>query len=103
MVSYENGHYYLTSDANVKYEMTGKDLKKYVGKKIVISGTTQAVATPTGDATLAVSVGSIAVNGAAAGLSATTLVIISGVVVGAGAGIGVGVYEATQSSTSASR
>jgi hypothetical protein len=101
MVSYENGHYYFTSNENVKYELTGKDFKKYVGKKVIlISGTVQA---PVAEgATPVIYVSSIAINGAA-GISAGTALIIGGVVVAGGAGIGVGVYESNQPATPASR
>jgi hypothetical protein len=102
MISYENGHYYLTDNANVKYELTGKDLKKYVGTKSVVTGTVQVVSAPGGGTASVITVSSIAINGAV-GMSASTALIISGVVVGGGVGLGVGVYEATQSSTPVSR
>jgi hypothetical protein len=101
MVSYENGHYYLTSDVNVKYELTCKDFKKYVGTKVVIiSGIVQAPAAAGAASTICVR--SLEINGAT-GMSTTTKLIIDGVVVAAGGGIGVGIYEASQSSTPASR
>jgi len=45
MVSYENGHYYITSNEDVVYEITGKSLKRYVGTKVVISGVLRGDAT----------------------------------------------------------
>jgi hypothetical protein len=102
MVSYEDGHYYLTDNTNLKFELTGKDFKNYVGTKVVVSGTVQTVTTPTGGTATVITVSSIAIN-AAVGMSATTAWIIGGIAVGGGVGLGVGVYEANQSSTPASR
>lgn len=96
MVSYENGHYYLTNDVDVKYELTGKDLKKYVGTKAVVSGTLQA------GTTSVISVSSIAINGAV-GIGTGMSLLICGTVVAAGVGLGVGINAANQSSTPASR
>src|SRR5271157_3895293 len=84
LVTYEDGHYYLTDSANVKYEITGKDFKQYVGTKVVISGTIQA---PAAEGTPSViSVSSIGINGPT-GMSTTTKLIIGGVVVGAAVGV----------------
>jgi hypothetical protein len=96
-VSYENGHYYLTDNADVKYELTGKNLKKYVGTKAVVSGTLQAGATPV------ITVSSIAINGANAGIGTEKSLLICGTVVAAGVGLGVGINAVNQSSTPASR
>src|SRR5258708_21633663 len=38
LVSLENGTYYLTTDAEVKYVLTCKDAHSYVGDKVVVSG-----------------------------------------------------------------
>jgi len=102
MVSYEDGHYYLTDNANVKYEITGKDFKQYVGTKVVISGTIQAPATE--GAPSVISVSSIGINGGGGGggLLANHALLVSGVLVAAGAGLGVGLYEANKSKTPAS-
>lgn len=98
MVSYENGHYYLTDNADVKYELTGKDLKKYIGTKVIVSGTLHAGATPV------ISLSSIVINGAVdAGIGTGTSLLICGTVVAAGVGLGVGINAANQSSTPASR
>ncbi|MGA2086719.1 MAG: hypothetical protein ABSG60_14505 [Terracidiphilus sp.] len=99
LVSYEDGHYYLTDSANVKYEITGKDFKQYVGTKVVISGTIQA---PAAEGTPSViSVSSIGINGPT-GMSMTTKLIIGGVVVGAAVGIGVGIAVSNSSKPPAS-
>jgi len=104
LISSENGHYFLTSDEGVKYELVGKDLNKYVGKKVVVSGTIQAGATPVGGATTVVSLSSITINGAVAGMSSlASALFIGGTAVVAGAGIGFAIYENSQPSTPASR
>jgi hypothetical protein len=101
MVSNENGHYYLTLDTGEKYEITGKDFKKYEGEKVVVSGTVQIAATQPGGASSLVSVSSIGVNGAS---SAPPWLTIGGVTIGAGVAVGFIVDQAVnQSSTPASR
>jgi hypothetical protein len=105
MVSFENGNYYLTSDAGVKYKVTCQDLKKYVGKKVRVSGTVQALATPEEGATSQICpIGAIAINAAVGGTSLTTDLLIGGTAVGTGVGIGFAVYyETNQSQAPASR
>ena len=106
IVSFENGQYYLETGENEKYELTCKDLKKYVGDKVFVFATMQPSSTQTGGVTSPLCVKSIQLNGAdagAGGMSQGTKWIIAGVVVGAGVGIGIGIYEANQSSTPASR
>jgi hypothetical protein len=98
IVSYENGHYYLTTADNSKYELTGKNLKKYVNTKVQVTGAIGGSNTTGAAATLAVS--SIAINGAV-GLTGATLLLVTGVAIGTAAGIATGVYEANQTSTPA--
>lgn len=101
LVSYVNGHYYITTAEGVKYELTCKDVQKYIGTKdVVITGTIQAPSTEGGTSMICVS--AIAINGAT-GMSQATKWIIAGGLVGAGVGAGVGIYEANQPSTPASR
>ena len=100
IVSSENGHYYLTTAENVKYEITGNNLQKYVGTKVVVSGTVQAGAASGAAAVITVS--SIAIN-AAVGATLTSVLIIGGVIAGGGVGVGYAVYDATQPSSPASR
>lgn len=84
-VSYENGHYYLTSSiSGTQYEIVGKNLKKYVGKKVNINGSLQA---GTASAPTSVAVSSIAINGAT-GISALSGVLIGSAIAGGGAVIG---------------
>lgn len=102
IVSCVNGHYYLEAADNVKYELVGRDLKKYVGAKVQVSGT---VTSKKRGAIAVISISSLAINGAVAGggMSATGIIVTSSVLVGAGVGTGVGIYEANKSSTPASR
>lgn len=106
IISFENGHYYLTTDENVKYEVTGRDFKQYVGMKVQVSGTLLVSNTQAGGGTLAklevVQINSISVNGPG-GMSKKDKLIIGGAIIGAGAGIGVGVYEYNHPLSSASR
>jgi hypothetical protein len=44
----ENGQYYLDADTGVRYQVTCKDLKKYVGMKVGIIGNVKGPAAPTG-------------------------------------------------------
>ena len=97
MVSNENGHYYLTTAENVKYELTCKNFKKFVLTKSLISGKVQAPAAE--GATAVVCVNSIQINGNP-GMSTVGKLIIAGEVVGAGIAIGFAVDEAQQSPAS---
>ncbi len=100
MVSYEGGQYFLTTTEDVKYELTCKDFRKFVGTKaVVILGKVEAATT--GGLPPMVCVKSIQINGAT-GLSAGAKLIIAGVSVGAGAGIGFAVHAASQSKPAAS-
>lgn len=93
LVSSENGHYYLTSTINgTKYEITGKNLSKYVGKKVVINGSLQS---GTASAPTSVAVSSIAINGAA-GISTLSGVLIGTSVAGGAAVVG---YAASSSAS----
>jgi hypothetical protein len=101
MVSYENGHYYITSNEDVVYEITGKSLKRYVGTKVVISGVLRGDATKGEKTVPVIDLKSIELNGGEMALGA--IILIGGVAVAAAAGIAVWVYEANQSPTPASR
>jgi hypothetical protein len=108
IVSFENGQYYLETAENEKYVLTCKDLKKYVGDKVLVFATMQPSPAQAEGVTSTLCVKSIELNGESGGgggggMSQGTKLIIAGVVVGAGVGIGVGIYEANQSSAPASR
>jgi hypothetical protein len=108
-LSKENGHYYLTvSETGVKYEITGKDFDKMVGKKVTIKGTIDPGATASGGASAVVTVQSASVAGAAAGaaqagMALGTKLIIAGVVVGGGTGTVFGIRAAADNGTPASK
>lgn len=96
MVSEENGVYYLTTSDGTKYEITGKDFHKFVGKKVAITGTLESGAIQ-GESSIVVS--QISINGAAGifGTTAGTVWFVAGTAA-VGAGVGVGIYELTNSS-----
>jgi len=100
LLSFENGHYYLTaSDTNVKYEIIGKNLAKYVGDKVLVSGTVTTTTTATGGAAYAVTASSVFINGGLVGLGGLSVgseMIVGGVIVGSAATIATGAYFATQ-------
>jgi hypothetical protein len=106
MLSVENGHYYLTaSDTNVKYEILGKNLAKFVGDKVLVSGTVTTTTAATGGAAYAVNASSVFINGGLIGLggmSVGTEMIVGGVVVGSAATVATGAYFATTTPGSAS-
>ena len=98
LVTFDNGTYYLTTDSNVKYIITCKDPRNYVGNKVVVTGVLQAGSTPSGQTMLCVK--TMDVNGPT-GMSSKTKWIIGGVAIAAGAGAGIAV--ANQNSNPASR
>ena len=100
-VSYSNGHYFLTDSASEKFEITCKDLKRYVGKEVALSGTVQTAATPVQDASSVVCARSVAIN--EAGMSASNKLLFGGVVAYTAAGFGLVITEANQNATPASR
>lgn len=107
LVSVDGGNYILTSDSNVKYQLvTGKDLRKFTGKKVIVSGFTQAASDSGGLTELEVS--SIDINGskgaavAQGGMSSSKKVLI-GVVIAGGAAAGIGIALGESSKPSASQ
>lgn len=107
IVDYANGHYYLTDGSGNRYEITGKEFKKYVGDKVVVVGTEVPLAQHKRRRLAGVVlVSKIGINGAsglAAGMAVGTKVLVSTAIVGAGVGTAVGVYEANQPPVPASR
>jgi len=86
LVSFENGTYYLTTSEDVKYVLTCKDSHKYVGDKVMVSGTVQTVPGQNGSTSASVlCIKSIDVNGGS-GLSKGTKWLIAGILVGGGIG-----------------
>jgi hypothetical protein len=99
LVSFENGTYYLTTDENVTYVLTCKDSHKYVGDKVVVSGTIQGQA---GGAGAMLCVKAMDINGGS-GMSKGTKWLIAGILVGAGVGTGIALSGSSSPSTPASR
>jgi hypothetical protein len=103
LVSFDNGTYYLTTNENVKYVLTCRDSRKFVGDKVVVSGTLQG-GTPgqAGGAGTMLCVKTMDINGGGGGgggMSTTTKWIIAGVIIGAGVGVGVAIADRNQSSS----
>jgi len=114
VVEAENGKFFLTDETTkVKVELRGTDLKKLVGKRVKVTGSTVVGETPSGKASQVVHVtdaailaagaaaagaaaaggaGAAAAGGAAAGaataagVSITTMAVVGGVAVGATVG-----------------
>ena len=99
LVSFDNGTYYLTTDANVKYVLTCTQPSKLVGAKVIVTGTLQGGTTAGNGSMLCVK--SMEVNGPGTMSSKTKKWIIAGILVGAGAGAGFA--AANQGGTPASR
>jgi hypothetical protein len=107
MVTCEGSRYYVVTDvdprsgAETRYELTGKDVKRYVGDKIEVTGDLKCGAAGVGGVLGVLAVSSASIIGGA-GLGASAL-LIGGVAVAAGTGLGVGLYEANKSASPASR
>ena len=88
----KSGQYFLTSSlTGVKYQISGKDLSKYVGNKVTINGT---LISGTPDKPISVAVSSIGINGGT-GISTLGKVLIGTSLAGAGVGIGYAVGSAS--------
>lgn len=62
LLDLKNGQYYLTTDENVRYLLTGRDLQKFVGDKVVITGDLQPAGQTAGTAGT-ITVKTIQING----------------------------------------
>jgi len=100
-ISYTNGHYFLTDSAAEKFEVTCKDLRRYIGKEVKLSGLVEAGVTPAQDASSVVCIKSVSMNGGS-GLTVSNKVLFGSAVGYTFVGVGIAVYEANQSSTPAS-
>jgi len=99
-----SGNYYITSEDGLKYQLDGNNLGKYLGKKVLLSGTIESGVTPAGGAVAVVLLNSITINGVAAGgMMVSDTVILGGTLTAAGAGVGYGVYKYNQPTSSSSR
>lgn len=108
LVSLDNGIYSITSDSGVKYQLvTGKELRKFAGKKVVVSGFIQAASAPSGTTELEVT--SIEINGpngpkdvGGGGGAAGSNKVLIGVLIAGGAAAAIGVAVAESSKAPAS-
>jgi hypothetical protein len=104
MMSSKDGHYFLTlSDTGVKYEITGLEFQKHVGKRVFIRGTVQVGAVPADGAAAVVDVSSERMAAYDQGIGTGKSLLILGAILGPAAGVGYAVNSTTQPSTSASR
>ena len=107
LVTFENGTYYLTTNESVKYMLTCKDSHRFIGDKVVVSGTLQG-GTPgqAGGAGTMLCVKTMDINGGGGGggggMSTTTKWIIAGVIIGGGFGVGVAIADRNQGPPAAS-
>jgi hypothetical protein len=97
LVSFENGTYYLTTDENVKYAITCRDVQKYVGNKVVITGTLQGTA---GQASICVK--TIDVNGPTP-TSKRKKLLIAGFIIGGAVAAGIALSRSSSPPLPASR
>lgn len=100
LVTFENGTYYLVTDAQVKYVLTCKDSHRFVGDKVVVTGTLQGAAGGNGSTILCIK--SMDINGQT-GMSNSKKWIIAGIIVGGGAAAAIGLALSNNSSPAASR
>lgn len=100
LVTFENGTYYLVTDAQVKYVLTCKDSHRFVGDKVVVTGVLQGAPGGAGSTTLCIK--SMDLNGPT-GMSNSKKWIIAGILVGGGAAAAIGLALSNNSSPAASR
>ena len=93
LISTENGRFYITTVQDAKYELVGKDFKKFVGTKSVISGTMQGSV---------ITVKTISINGPNH-MSTEEKLSVAGVIIEGAAIVGLAIYISDQSTSSASR
>ena len=97
LVTFENGNYYLTTDEDVKYLLTCKDSHRYVGDKVVVTGTISGTPGQPGqqnNGSQMLCVKTMDINGPGGGLSSRDKWLIAGLIIAAGAGLLI--YFATQ-------
>jgi hypothetical protein len=86
LLTFENGRFYLESTSSgIKYEISGNNLKQYVGDKVVINGT---VVSGTATQPVSVAIKSISINGPPVGLSKAGKFLIAAAFAGAAATVG---------------
>lgn len=93
----QDGHYYLVTDENVKYELTGSDLQKFVGDKVVITGTLNPAAQAGGTAgTVTVKTIKINPGGPREGITKKGKWMIIGTALGGAGAVAWVIYDAEQ-------
>jgi len=102
LVSFENGTYYFTTDADVKYVLTCKDPHSFVGDKVVISGTITGGNGQPGSNGGMLCVKSMDINGPG-GMSNRTKWLIAGILVGGGVGAAIALSHRNHNPPPASR
>ncbi len=102
LVTLENGTYYLTTDADVKYVLTCKDPHSFVGDKVVISGTIQGGNGQPGSTGGMLCVKSMDINGPS-GMSKRTKWLIAGILVGGGVAAAIALSDRNHNPPPASR
>ena len=86
LLSFENGHYYLeSSSSGIKYEISGNNLSKFVGDKVIIEGT---VLSGTASQPQSVAIKSIVVNGPSTGTTTRGKFLIAAALAGGAATVG---------------
>jgi hypothetical protein len=97
----ENGHFYLTTDENVKYEVTGLDMQKFVGDKVVVTGMLNPAA-QTGGTAGTITVKTIEINpgGPGGGVTATGKWMIIGTSLGGAGAVAWVIYDAQENPAS---
>jgi hypothetical protein len=86
LLSSENGHYYLeSSSSGIKYEISGNNLAKFVGDKVIIEGT---VLSGTAAQPQSVAIKSIVLNGPPVGMTKLGKILFASAIAGGAATVG---------------
>ena len=97
LLDIENGRYYLTTDENVKYELTGADIQKFVGDKVVVTGTLNPAAQSGGTAgTITVKTIEVNPGGPGGGVTKKGKWVILGTALGGAGAVAWVIYDAEQ-------
>jgi hypothetical protein len=97
LLDFQDGHFFLTTDENVKYELTGLDMHKFVGDKVVITGELNPAAQPAGTAgTITVKTININPGGQGVGMTKTGKWMIIGTSLGGAGAVAWVIYDAEQ-------
>jgi hypothetical protein len=101
LLDYQNGHYYLTTDENVRYELTGQNLQQFVGDKVVVSGILNPAAQSGGTAgTIAVKTIEINPGGPSSRMTKSGKWVVTATALGGAGAIGYVIYDAIQTPAS---